>query len=229
MITTVIFDMDGVLVNSEPLHHEVSLVQFEQLNIEVTNEIFATFTGNSNKMIYQKIKDRFQLDNEIEDLIAAKNRLFIEAFDKKEDLHLMSGVKDLILDLYNNGMQLVVASSSEMEIINKVFERFDLDKYFTHKVSGNDFPESKPNPAIFLKAAELAQTPVENCIVIEDSTNGIKAAKAAGIYCIAYKSEGVESQNQSLADSIINNFKELNFQIIKMISHSFFVLLTNSK
>lgn len=218
MITTVIFDMDGVLVNSEPLHHEVSLVQFEQLNIEVTNEIFATFTGNSNKMIYQKIKDRFQLDNEIEDLIAAKNRLFIEAFDKKEDLHLMSGVKDLILDLYNNGMQLVVASSSEMEIINKVFERFDLDKYFTHKVSGNDFPESKPNPAIFLKAAELAQTPIENCIVIEDSTNGIKAAKAAGIYCIAYKSEGVESQNQSLADSIINNFKELNFQIIKNIN-----------
>lgn len=218
MITTVIFDMDGVLVNSEPLHHEVSLVQFEQLNIEVTNEIFATFTGNSNKMIYQKIKDRFQLDNEIEDLIAAKNRLFIEAFDNKEDLHLMPGVKDLIVDLYFNGMQLVVASSSEMEIIDKVFERFDLDKYFTHKVSGNDFPESKPNPAIFLKAAELAQTPVENCIVIEDSTNGIKAAKAAGIYCIAYKSEGVESQNQSLADSIINNFKELNFQIIKNIN-----------
>jgi HAD superfamily hydrolase (TIGR01509 family) len=218
MITTVIFDMDGVLVNSEPLHHEVFLVQFEQLNIEVTNEMFATFTGNSNKMIYQKIKDRFQLDHEIEDLIADKNRLFIEAFDKKEDLHLMSGVKDLIVDLYKNGMQLVVASSSEMEIINKVFERFDLDQYFTHKVSGNDFPESKPNPAIFLKAAELAQTPVENCIVIEDSTNGIKAAKAAGIYCIAYKSEGVDNQDQSLADTVIYDYRELNYQIIKSIN-----------
>jgi HAD superfamily hydrolase (TIGR01509 family) len=218
MITTVIFDMDGVLVNSEPLHHEVSLVQFEQLNIEVTNEIFATFTGNSNKMIYQKIKDRFQLDHEIEDLIAAKNKLFIEAFDKKEDLHLMSGVKDLIVDLYNNGMQLVVASSSEMEIINKVFERFDLDKYFTHKVSGNDFPESKPNPSIFLKATELAQTPAGNCIIIEDSTNGIKAAKAAGIYCIAYKSEGVDTQDQSLADTVIYDYRELNYQIIKSIN-----------
>lgn len=218
MIKTVIFDMDGVLVNSEPLHHEVSLVQFEQLNIEVTSEIFATFTGNSNKMIYQKIKERFQLDHEIEDLIAAKNKLFIEAFDKKEDLHLMQGVKELIEDLYNNGMQLVVASSSEMEIIDKVFERFDLNRYFTHKVSGNDFPESKPNPAIFLKAAELAQTPVENCIVIEDSTNVIKAAKAAGIYCIAYKSEGVDSQDQSLADSVINDYKELNYHIIKNIN-----------
>lgn len=218
MITTVIFDMDGVLVNSEPLHHEVSLVQFEQLNIEVTNEIFATFTGNSNKMIYQKIKDRFQLDYEIEDLIAAKNRLFIEAFDNKEDLHLMPGVKDLIVDLYFNGMQLVVASSSEMEIIDKVFERFDLNQYFTHKVSGNDFPESKPNPAIFLKAAELAQTPVENCIVIEDSTNGIKAAKAAGIYCIAYKSEGVDTQDQSLADVVVYDYNKLNYQILKNIN-----------
>jgi HAD superfamily hydrolase (TIGR01509 family) len=218
MIKTVIFDMDGVLVNSEPLHHEVSLVQFKELNIEVTNEIFATFTGNSNKMIYQKIKDKFQLEHEIEDLIAAKNRLFIEAFDKKEDLHLMPGVKDLIVNLYDNGMQLVVASSSEMEIIDKVFERFDLDKYFTYKVSGNDFPESKPNPAIFLKAAELAKTPVENCIVIEDSTNGIKAAKAAGIYCIAYKSEGVDTQDQSLADCVINDYKQLNFQILKNIN-----------
>jgi beta-phosphoglucomutase-like phosphatase (HAD superfamily) len=115
-------------------------------------------------------------------------------------------------------MQLVVASSSEMEIINKVFERFDLDQYFTHKVSGNDFPESKPNPAIFLKAAELAQTPVENCIVIEDSTNGIKAAKAAGIYCIAYKSEGVDNQDQSLADTVIYDYRELNYQIIKSIN-----------
>ena len=78
MIKTVIFDMDGVLVNSEPLHHEVSLVQFKELNIEVTNDIFATFTGNSNKMIYQKIKEKFQLEHEIEDLIAAKNKLFIE-------------------------------------------------------------------------------------------------------------------------------------------------------
>lgn len=218
MVKTVIFDMDGVLVNSEPLHHEVSLVQFKNLNIEVTDEVFATFTGNSNKMIYQKLKDRFGLPHNIKDLILAKNKLFIEAFDKKEDLHLMPGVKDLIIDLYKNKVQLIVASSSEMEIIDKVFERFDLDQYFTHKVSGNDFPESKPNPDIFIKAASYSKAPIDECIIIEDSTNGIKAAKAAGIFCIAYKSKDVDSQDQSLADLIIYDYEDLNFEKMKNIN-----------
>lgn len=217
MIKTVIFDMDGVLVNSEPLHHEVSLVQFKNLNIEVSDDVFATFTGNSNKMIYQKLKDKFQLQQEIEELVFDKNNLFIEAFDKKEDLHLMPGVKELIIDLHKNGIQLIVASSSEMAIINKVFKRFDLDQYFTHKVSGEDFPESKPNPAIFLKAASYSKAPIEECLIIEDSTNGIKAAKAAGIFCIAYKSEGVDSQDQSLADVIVYDYKDLDFERIKNI------------
>ncbi|MNE54182.1 2-deoxyglucose-6-phosphate phosphatase [compost metagenome] len=168
-------------------------------------------------MIYQKLKDKFQLQQEIEELVLDKNNLFIEAFDKKEDLHLMPGVKDLIIDLHKNGIQLIVASSSEMAIINKVFKRFDLDQYFTHKVSGEDFPESKPNPAIFLKAASYSKAPIEECLIIEDSTNGIKAAKAAGIYCIAYKSEGVDSQDQSLADLIVYDYKDLDFERIKNI------------
>ena len=218
MVKTVIFDMDGVLVNSEPLHHEVSLVQFKNLDIEVTDDVFATFTGNSNKMIYQKLKDRFALQQEIGDLIATKNKLFLEAFDKKENLNLIPGVKELIVDLYKNGVQLIVASSSEMEIINKVFERFDLDPYFTHKVSGNDFPESKPNPAIFVKAASYSKAPIDECVIIEDSTNGIKAAKAAGIFCIAYKSEEVNNQDQSLADIIIYEYKDLDFERIKNIN-----------
>ena len=126
MVKTVIFDMDGVLVNSEPLHHEVSLVQFKDLNIEVTDDIFATFTGNSNKMIYQKLKDRFDLPYQIEDLILAKNNLFIEAFDKKEDLHLMPGVKDLIVDLHKKGMQVRTAENAEEAFRRLAEEKPDL-------------------------------------------------------------------------------------------------------
>jgi beta-phosphoglucomutase-like phosphatase (HAD superfamily) len=92
-----------------------------------------------------------------------------------------------------------------------------LHQYFTHKVSGEDFPKSKPHPAIFLKAAELAQTPVENCIVIEDSTNGIQAAKSANIYCIGYDSFHSKLQDYSKADRVITHFNELDFNAIKNI------------
>ncbi len=210
--------MDGVLVNSEPLHHQVCKVQFKNLNIEVSDEMFATFTGNSNKMIYQKLKNHFDLQSDIEELIVEKNRLFIDAFNNDATHNLIEGVKGLIIELYEKGMQLIVASSSEMEIIEAIFERFDLNPYFSYRVSGTDFPESKPNPAIFLKAVELSGHEKSECIIIEDSTNGIKAANAAEVYCIAYKAADVHSQNQSLADEIIYDYKQLNFEKISKIN-----------
>lgn len=218
MIKTVIFDMDGVLVNSEPLHHQVFQVQFKELNIVVSDDLFATFTGNANKTIYEKLKNNFAIQESAENLIAQKNRLFIEAFHNDSSHNLIEGVKDLIIELHQKGMQLIVASSSEMEIIDAIFERFDLNQYFTYKVSGADFPESKPNPAIFLKAVELSGHLKSECIVIEDSSNGIKAANSAGIYCIAYKAPDVNSQNQTLADEIVYNYNALNFEKISCIN-----------
>ncbi len=210
--------MDGVLVNSEPLHHHVCQIQFKNLNIDVSDDLFATFTGSSNKMIYQKLKNIFDIETSAEELIAEKNRLFIEAFRIDTAHQLINGVKDLIIELHEKGMQLIVASSSEMEIINAIFERFDLNQYFSSKVSGADFPESKPNPAIFLKAVELSGHDKSECIIIEDSTNGIKAAKSAGVYCIAYKGADVDSQNQSLAGEIIYDYQDLSFDKIRKIN-----------
>ena len=144
----------------------------------------------------------------------SKRALFNDAFDKKEDLYLLEGVEDLIKELHGKGMQLILASSSAYVTIEKIFNRFSLHRYFSHIVSGEDFPKSKPHPAIFIKAAELSNTPVGNCIVIEDSTNGIIAAKAAGIYCVGYKSIHSKRQDYSQADLVISNFSELNFEKI---------------
>ncbi|WP_293895539.1 HAD family phosphatase [Flavobacterium sp.] len=214
MIQTVIFDMDGVIVDTEPVHHFAYNEHFRQLNIDVSPELYASFTGNSTKNIFERLKLQFNLAEEVNTLIETKRNLFNDAFDSKEDLYLLEGVEDLITDLHSNGMQLVLASSSATVTINRIFNRFALHKYFSHIVSGEDFPKSKPHPAIFIRAAALAQTPVENCIVIEDSTNGIKAAKAAGIYCIGYDSFHSKMQDYSLADRVISNFRELNYKEI---------------
>ena len=218
MIKTVIFDMDGVIVDTEPVHNYAYNQHFKQLNIEVNAEMYASFTGNSTKNIFERLKIQFNLAEEVNALVETKRNLFNDAFDSKKDLYLLDGVEDLIKDLYDNGMQLVLASSSATVTINRVFNRFGLHKYFTHIVSGEDFPKSKPHPAIFLRAAELANTPVENCIVIEDSTNGIIAAKAAGIYCIGYDSFHSKLQDYSLADVVITDFKELSYGKIKNLN-----------
>ena len=218
MIQTVIFDMDGVIVDTEPVHHYAYFQHFKQLNIEVSDELYRTFTGNSTRNVFQKIKEMFNLPNEVEDLIQTKRSLFNDAFDTKEDLYLIEGVEDLIKDLHQNGIQLIVASSASKVTIDRVFNRFNLNQYFTHKVSGEDFPKSKPHPAIFEHAASLSIAPKENCIVIEDSTNGVEAAVAANIFCVGYDSLHSKDQDLSKSNILIKHFNELNAEIVKSLN-----------
>ena len=215
MIQTVIFDMDGVIVDTEPVHHYAYHKHFKELNIDVTSEMYASYTGNSTRNIFQKLKEHFDLQEDVENLILRKRHLFNEAFDTKEDLFLIEGVEDLIKDLHSNGMQLILASSASKTTIERVFNRFDLHQYFTHKVSGEDFPKSKPHPAIFEHAASLSVAPKESCIVIEDSTNGIQASVSAGIFCVGYNSFHSKDQDLSKANTIVQHFNELNFEKVR--------------
>ena len=217
MIQTVIFDMDGVIVDTEPVHRYAYFKQFDELNIPVTEEMYTSFTGFSTRNTFQKLKEVFVIEQEVEDLIQRKRTIFNDAFDSKADLELLEGVENLIKELHQNGMQLILASSASKVTIERVFSRFKLHEYFTHVVSGEDFPKSKPHPAIFEHAASLSIVPKENCIVIEDSTNGIKAAKAAGIFCVGYNSIHSEAQDLSEADVVINHFSELGYSAVTNI------------
>ncbi|OYU81183.1 MAG: ABC transporter ATP-binding protein [Flavobacterium sp. BFFFF1] len=218
MIKTVIFDMDGVIVDTEPVHHFAYNQHFEDLNISVSDEMYASFTGFSTKNTYEKLKENFDIPHDVGALINRKRELFNNAFDQKQDLFLLDGVENLIANLHACGVQLVLASSSAKVTIERIFNRFGLHKYFSHVVSGEDFPQSKPHPAIFIEAARLSGTSIEECIVIEDSTNGVKAAKSAGIYCVGYLSPNSKLQDLGLADRIITHFDELNCELIRNLA-----------
>lgn len=202
--------MDGVIVDTEPVHKYAYFEHYKELNIPVTEELFATFTGQSTKNVYQILKDKFDLKEEVNDLVLRKRAIFNEAFDTKPDLYLIDGVEELIKDLYANKIELILASSASKSTINRVFSRFQLDQYFSHKISGENFPKSKPDPAIFLHAAEIAKSEYDECIVIEDSTNGVEAAFCANLYCLGYKSVNSKKQNLEKANSIVDDFKQIN-------------------
>ena len=210
MLKAVLFDMDGVIVDTEPLHRKAYHQMFKDVNIEVDEEMFSSFTGQSTINICKLLVDRFGLSQTPEDLVALKRKSYKNYFEN-DGLELIDGVLERIKDYHANGVNLVLASSASMTGINQIFERFDLNQYFSSKFSGADLEKSKPHPEIFLKAAASTGFDKSECMVIEDSTNGIKAAKAASIYCVAFKSPHSEHQDYHLADKVISSFKEISY------------------
>ncbi len=210
MIKCVLFDMDGVIVNTEPVGYKANQEMYKALGITVPDSVYNTFVGNSDKNIVAKLKDLYDIPLTHEELLEKQYEYYFKAFDTSDEVHLLPGVKDLIIDLHANGIKLILASSATHKKIEKVFTRFGLHPYFDAKLSGEDFEFSKPNPAIYIEAALKSGFTREECIVIEDSNNGIKAAKAAGIYCIGYESGLSIPQDTSEADMVITDFSQLN-------------------
>lgn len=219
MLKAVLFDMDGVIVDTEPLHRKAYFKMFADVDINVDETLYASFTGQSTINICKRLVQHFNLSVSPEYLVKLKRKHFKFLFENDTDLHLIDGVLELIKDYVNNGVKLVVASSASMPNINRIFERFNLNQYFIGKFSGADLKQSKPHPEIFIKAAEHTGFTKQDCMVIEDSTNGIKAAHDAGVFCVAFKSPHSSGQDYSLANHIISNYNEIIYDKVKCFSH----------
>ena len=201
--------MDGVIIDSEELHKRAYYKTFKSIGVEVSDELYKTLTGSSTINAFQKLVAHFELDHDPEALVLNKRARYVDFFENDPTLHLVKGVEDIIKYFYNKGVTLILASSSAMVNIDRVFTRFDLNQYFTAKISGADLTASKPHPEIFEKAAVLGNTPKEHCVVIEDSDNGVKAANDAGIFVFGYHNPLAADQTLENADQVIREFIEL--------------------
>ena len=217
MLKAVIFDMDGVIVNSEPLHHLAYKKMFEEFKLDVSNSLYESFTGQSTYSICEQLCEIFDLKVDANALVLSKRKHFKIIFENDSSFEMIDGAMNLIKDYFENNLTLVLASSASMTNIERIFKKFDLNKFFKAKISGADLKESKPNPEIFIKAAKLSDFKKEECIVIEDSTSGIAAAKSAQIYCVGYDSLNSKNQNYDKANLVINNFKEIQFDKISKL------------
>lgn len=214
-LKAVLFDMDGVIVDTEPIHKKAYFKMFESFGADVDEELYSTFAGASTRKVCNTVIDRFGLKDPVEKLEEVKRTLFKEYFYNDSEFDMVPGVSELIAHYYGNNIKMVLATSASHATIDMVFERFDLKPFFNDVISGTDLKESKPNPEIFLKAAKLSGESAEQCMVIEDSTNGITAAHRAGIFCAGYNGGKTKLQDYSLADIVVTDFRELELQKLK--------------
>ena len=215
MLKAVLFDMDGVIVDTEPLHKKAHHLMFADVKINVSESLYEGFTGQATYGICAKLVREFNLSESPQYLVDLKRKHFHDLFENHSDLSLLDGVLELIKEYYSRGLVLVLASSASMPNIDRIFKRFNLDTYFVAKLSGADLKASKPHPEIFIKAAEASGHPRKYCMVIEDSTNGIAAAKAANIYCVGYNSIHSKNQDYSQANMEIQDFQEISYDVIQ--------------
>ena len=210
----VIFDMDGVLIDSEPLHFEVDQMVLRKLNIQEGKSYLERFVGYTNPAMWQLIKEEFSIESTIEELIDLQMTVKLSYLEQSNYLAI-EGIKELLDELKSFKVPIAIASSSPRIFIEAVIKKIHIADYFHEWISGEEVPKSKPEPDVFLKAAELLNVHPERCIVIEDSKSGIIAAKSAGMKCIGYKNLNSGNQDLSKANLVVNRISEISYKRMK--------------
>lgn len=204
-----IFDMDGVLSDSEWIYVEKILEVLREEGVFIDAQEINDLFGRSIRLIAEELKKRYDLpkpaDFYAERVLELRDRLIEE-----QGVFPMEGAADIVRDIHEAGIPIAVASSSSLETIKGNMQRFGIDRYIEHYVSGVDCVHGKPDPEIFLKAAALLGADPCDCIVVEDSANGVAAAKAGGMYCIAFIPPKAVPQDVSPADEIVSSLYEIN-------------------
>ena len=207
-MTHIIFDMDGVLLDSEPMHQEIIYETFQLEGIPFDKAYIQTLTGMSAFPMWEKVKRDAQRLESVEELIKFHRDYFFKRLPEVK-VPLVPHVKDVLEKFKNEGKHLSLASSSGHKLIDIFTQQTNIAHYFEVIMSGDDVKYSKPNPEIFLKVAQWYRLPATQFTVIEDSTNGVKAAKSANMKCIGFDNPLSGGQDLSQADLLIHSMQEL--------------------
>ena len=199
----VIFDMDGVIIDSQPLYYEFDMNMLKQFGIPATIETPIPYSGLTSVDRMTKYKKDFGLGVSVEELIKMSVDSMRDVFLTR-DLKPIEGIPELLSYLKNAGLRLGVASSTSHELIEIILRRLDVLHYFEKIVSGEDVKKGKPAPDVYLRAAEAFGLSPSECVAIEDSVMGMRSAKAAGFTCIGYRNS--YTQDFSCADYIVDDF-----------------------
>ncbi len=207
VLEAVVFDMDGVLIDSEPVHFEATRALLADLGVEYVPDLDENFFGCTDYDVFHALRSRYGLVADESELAAAWVERSVKLLSGP--LLPMRGVPDVLHRLRRSGIRLALASSSAPPIIAATLNGLALQGLFEFTVSGHDVARGKPAPDIFLEAARRLEASPEALLVVEDSFNGLSAAIAAGIRCVAVPCPSTAGQDLTRAAARLRDLTEL--------------------
>ena len=217
MIRAIVFDFDGVLADSEPLHLAAYQEVFSALGVALTgDDYYANLLGYDDEGVFRVMATRhgWTLDaGRIATLIAEKSRVFDEVISKHDVLYPGAAAA---VERLAPSFPLGIASGALKHEIEMVLRNAGLERHFRFIVAAGDTPESKPAPDPYVRAAQLHQLPSPACVAIEDSRWGIVSAKGAGMKCVGITNTYAAS-DLSGADAVINSLEEFTHELIRTL------------
>lgn len=208
--------MDGVIIDSEPMHYDVNQEIFKELGFNISDTEYNSYIGVSNTEMWTLIKQNHKTAKTVEELTEKLINKNIEHL-KNTQVDPISGVVSLMKELDKCNIKIALASSSPMKLIDLVVNKFSIKKYFNLIESGENVAEGKPAPDLFLKVADDMDITPEDIVVIEDSYNGVMAAKKAGMNCVGYKNLNSGDQDLSQADLVVDDLQTLSYNQLKQL------------
>ncbi len=218
MLQAVIFDMDGVLVDSYRAHFESWGSLAAEHAIPFDDQTFAATFGRTSRDIIRLLwQGRALGDGAVQALDDRKEALYRDVVGR--DFPAMDGARELLDALAAAGIPLAVGSSGPPENVELAVEKLGGPGLFGATVTGRDVERGKPDPEVFLLAAERLGAPPANCVVIEDAPDGIEAARAAGMAAVALLSSGRAEADfrQILPDLIVGSLRELSPAVLRAV------------
>ena len=213
MIQAVIFDMDGVLIDSQPIHYEIDRMALEEQGVLVEIKELEEYAGTTTKDRFRLLKERYGIKEDA-DSLAQRRETLMKEYMESQTAESIPGVRELIEGIKKKGLKVSVASATGMDMIMIILKKIGLLEYFDDILSGESVRRCKPAPDVFLESARRLGTDAENCVVIEDSGNGVLAANRAEMKVIGFLNPNSGQQDLSTATVIIQNFREIDADFI---------------
>lgn len=208
MIKCVFFDMDGVLVNTEPVHYEIWKQVFGEFGVTIDYEHYKGCIGSNHQYLYELIRQGYGVDFRERPEVLERFKELKDQYIMQKGLPEIPGAAEVVRSLKEKGYHMAIVSSSPLKYIKLVAERMGLLECFEQFFSGEGISHPKPAPDIYLNAAKAFGTEPAECVVLEDSENGSRAAKAAGMICYGFFNPDSGEQNLAAADQIFDRFDQ---------------------